>query len=696
MPRIAQKEGSAAERSKSYDKFQKTNSLVASTPIQSKQKIVERNSMERLRKAQKFLSPIDGSEVRLSKTRNLLMGTSSQEMNLLHKNTQHRSYQEIKHHITDEKLQALYKDHNTKCVYCLQILNAPILLDCGHWVCKRCFKQLIIIHSAKFLKKSRKSMKCPQCFRTTFISRNDQISNNRFDMNFHRYIIENIKDERPTVSKVLIKCEQCWDHHQQYAYFQCINCKICLCRTCKLKYIIYIYKYIYIYIFSHSEKFPEHAFAEVNLNACHQHGLKIENFCRNCEEFICHKCGHIGHNVEQLDEAIEQIQRNISESENYMSARNDQMGTALQFIAEFKEKMASSKNYFLSQLNDIATQLKQIIEERKESLRFEILTMFEKHVKQFELYEQAFQALRERYSYIRQQLEPDTYTKTLQIQKLWQMLATNMKEIKTQISNRTDLSNSIFQNIPIEDIKNSMREFRFSGLKLKNYESRKELFKESKILRSKIWNGNIYHVLPDISSAHLLYRLSDHGKGSNIFHDICDNHGPTITLISANQGYIFGSYVDIDWTSEYAYSPSKDAFLFSLDVPKSVKEAEKHSEGKYLQKRKAFRCNIRPERTDKAIRQVGHNFSPAYGESDSLVCKSDLFISFKEPNRSYSHVGNVFNLPYPWKGEEVLAGKFNQWDVSQIEVWAVKPYIPGGVEKAPLFPVRETKSEQNT
>lgn len=53
------------------------------------------------------------------------------------------------------------------------------------------------------------------------------------------------------------------------------------------------------------------------------------------------------------------------------------------------------------------------------------------------------------------------------------------------------------------------------------------------------------------------------------------------------------------------------------------------------------------------------DFSPGFGEGDI----SDLFISFKNPKKSYSLMGNVYKLPSGYKADSFLAGKATDWDV---------------------------------
>ena len=62
----------------------------------------------------------------------------------------------------------------------------------------------------------------------------------------------------------------------------------------------------------------------------------------------------------------------------------------------------------------------------------------------------------------------------------------------------------------------------------------------------------------------LLYRGSRDGMSGDAFHNRCNNKGPTISLIKNENGYIFGGYASIDWTSKGGYKSAPDSFIFTL------------------------------------------------------------------------------------------------------------------------------------
>jgi len=64
----------------------------------------------------------------------------------------------------------------------------------------------------------------------------------------------------------------------------------------------------------------------------------------------------------------------------------------------------------------------------------------------------------------------------------------------------------------------------------------------------------------------LCYRASIHGRSSKEFHTRCDTRGSTVTLIQTKEGFRFGGYTTLDWSSSNNYrSSDPNAFLFSID-----------------------------------------------------------------------------------------------------------------------------------
>ena len=61
----------------------------------------------------------------------------------------------------------------------------------------------------------------------------------------------------------------------------------------------------------------------------------------------------------------------------------------------------------------------------------------------------------------------------------------------------------------------------------------------------------------------LIYKASRDGFDANAFHTHCNNQGPTMTIVQSNNGYLFGGYTGLAWTSDGTYKNDTTAFVYS-------------------------------------------------------------------------------------------------------------------------------------
>ena len=64
----------------------------------------------------------------------------------------------------------------------------------------------------------------------------------------------------------------------------------------------------------------------------------------------------------------------------------------------------------------------------------------------------------------------------------------------------------------------------------------------------------------------LLYRGTRDGFIPALFHKMCDQKGPTVTLVRSSLGYTFGGYASINWVTprEEIMVMDKNSFVFSI------------------------------------------------------------------------------------------------------------------------------------
>ncbi len=161
------------------------------------------------------------------------------------------------------------------------------------------------------------------------------------------------------------------------------------------------------------------------------------------------------------------------------------------------------------------------------------------------------------------------------------LIISNLKEQILLNKNENNLKKEIIeltskveeQNKEIEELKKKIIEI------TKNQESWIEYKKEKEKKMNKILNLDSLIIKNNIKynitlknwinpnkqiKTELLYRLSRDGISYETFHKYCDNKGPTLTLIEADEGFITGGYTLLDWDSNSKWKNDKDTFIFSL------------------------------------------------------------------------------------------------------------------------------------
>ena len=105
-----------------------------------------------------------------------------------------------------------------------------------------------------------------------------------------------------------------------------------------------------------------------------------------------------------------------------------------------------------------------------------------------------------------------------------------------------------------------------------------EVFKKKKtnyvdidsVILNKLENSNKYlkkiYEWTGYTKMELLYRGTRDGSTADIFHNKCDNKGPTLCLYQNEKDNIFGGYASISWTSAQSgkHFSAPESFLFTL------------------------------------------------------------------------------------------------------------------------------------
>jgi len=153
----------------------------------------------------------------------------------------------------------------------------------------------------------------------------------------------------------------------------------------------------------------------------------------------------------------------------------------------------------------------------------------------------------------------------------------------------------------------------------------------------------------------IAYRLSDDKFLGQLFRNKVYNKGPTLTIMSANNGNVFGGYSPISWTegTDENWKTSHESFLFTITDNKG---------------RQPEKLKIEKKRRTTAL--FHSRISYAFGSGH------DLCINLIDLKRSESSLF-TYNIP---KGSTTdanryLAGRKDNWDVQEFEVFLLQDPI---------------------
>ena len=152
-----------------------------------------------------------------------------------------------------------------------------------------------------------------------------------------------------------------------------------------------------------------------------------------------------------------------------------------------------------------------------------------------------------------------------------------------------------------------------------------------------------------MSSWSLLFTASQHNFSAAAFHQHCDGKGPTITVVKAANGRVFGGYTSVSWAASGGHQQDPSSVLFACG-PSGVR---------------LFR--IKPDCISQAVYHYS-SYGPTFGVN------GDMYLS----NQCHSNTSSDSNLPHSFTASDggepsytTLAGS-NTFTVAEYQVFAVK------------------------
>lgn len=150
----------------------------------------------------------------------------------------------------------------------------------------------------------------------------------------------------------------------------------------------------------------------------------------------------------------------------------------------------------------------------------------------------------------------------------------------------------------------------------------------------------------------LIYRASEDGFSSEMFHSKCDGLPNTLTVIKSKRDCIFGGYTSVPWSTSGKYYSDKSAFIFSL----------------VNRDRKPFKVKTKENSTCAIYCDAA--WGPSFGGgSDLAICGNSNTIqkSYSDFSLTYKHPGYAYETN---AARSILAGSYYFLN-AEIEVYCI-------------------------
>jgi hypothetical protein len=112
------------------------------------------------------------------------------------------------------------------------------------------------------------------------------------------------------------------------------------------------------------------------------------------------------------------------------------------------------------------------------------------------------------------------------------------------------------------------------------------------------------------------------------FHSLCDNKGPTLSIIKTTSGHTFGGYTKAYWESSGGYKHDTSSFLFSVDKLTKYPITKDYD--------KAIYCNS--------------SYGPLFG----IGCTIEIYDKSNQNTSSFVKPDNNYSIPKAANGESIL------------------------------------------
>jgi len=384
------------------------------------------------------------------------------------------------------------------------------------------------------------------------------------------------------------------EHEKIDAVYFCSECKIYMCNKCEN---------------FHNKLFQNHTchkldkdLNEINLEICQLKGHNnnpFEFFCKTHNQLCCVSCIckievkgkglHKDCDICILEDIKEEKKNALKGSIQNLENLSINLEETINKIKIIFDNMNQKKEELKLEILNIFTKIRNILNERENELLLEIDNKYE-------------------LSQFNEKIIKDSEKLPNKVKKLIE----NGKKLENELENNKNINiNAIIINSL--NIEETIKKINFLNDNVNNNENPKQIELEYKyeddfdIIKKKIQNFGIIisknaliikltnsSIIKDNNlfiyglndwkkdtKTELLYKKSRDGNSYNTFHQLCDNKGPTITLIKSSEGFVIGGYTPLDWNNHSGWKTDNETFLFSITNKKIFKKGKKDTNSIY-------------------------------------------------------------------------------------------------------------------
>ena len=390
------------------------------------------------------------------------------------------------------------------------------------------------------------------------------------------------------------------DHHDINAIYFCHNCQIYICNKCENM---------------HSTLFPNHHLFnlekdEIDLYQiyCKEegHNMKLEYFCKTHNLLCCAGCiskiknknngKHHDCEVFLFDDIKEEKLNKLNDNIKYLEDLSINLNDTINKLKESLEKINKNKEEIKLKIQQAFTKFKNELNNREDQLLLKVEQLFdEKYVN-----ENMMREYIKLPNKIKLSLEKSKNIKKDNLDKNENILINqcisienNIKEINTlkeklinsKNFDKNDISKISFYPDKEEDYNNYFKQIQsFGFLQGDNAFEKSSIIKNNELQKKELLINWIRDkVKQQEIQFELIFKMKENGASSGDFHKLCDNKGPTLSLIKTTKNKIFGGFTPCNWKNGGGYEkdPTDATFLFSLNLNKKYDMINKNGNAIY-------------------------------------------------------------------------------------------------------------------